>query len=260
MARTAEGAALTQAHRRQQVQIRAGALRDLTTLWRAVDPADLSRTIEPFARAASVMLRERNRESATLAGRYFRRFRDAEGVAGSAFSVFTPDPPPRDVVLAAVRGAALSGIINARRRGISVPAAARNGFVKASGSATSLVLRGSRETLLGATASDRASTGRWQRITDPDACAFCAMLASRGAVFVPGGGVSTSSDITFSAHGNCACQAEPAYEGTELPAASRRFREQWDEVTEGKSGKDALNAFRQAREGRTPPSEPDTGE
>lgn len=257
MARTPEGALLTQRHRSRQLAIRAAALRDLTRLWRAVDPLNLGDTIGPFAAASAVVVRARNRDSAAVAARYYEAFRRVEGVRG-ALSIVLGDAPPAEVAAGAVRGAGLAGIIRARQRGFSPQASASRGFRRAAGTTSNLVLSGARSVITEATASDRASTGRWQRITASDPCSFCAMLAARGPVFTAGGGVSTTSDITFAAHSACACMAEPAYEGTRLPPASERFRELWDESTPGLSGDDAMNAFRRAREGRPLEGDPIT--
>lgn len=246
MARTPEGQILTRQHRRRQVGIRATAIRDLTSLWRAVDPLDLGRTIGPFATAASVVVRARNRDSAAVAGRYFEAFRSAEGVGG-ALTVLLGEAPPSELAVGLLRGAGLAGIIRARRAGHSPQAAARNGFVATAGTASNLVLGGAREVITQATASDRASTGRWQRVTSGDPCAFCASLAARGPVF-------TAETADFQAHAACACVPEPAYEGTRLPPESEEFQAQWEqaqaEVDVSGTEDDALNAFRRLREGR----------
>ena len=96
-----------------------------------------------------------------------------------------------------LRGAALAGIINARRRGFSPTAAARNGFAKVSGSASGLVFGGSRLVLTEA-------TGKYRRVAGGSACDFCLMLEGRGAVY----SVRTAD---FTAHDHCACSAEPVF-------------------------------------------------
>lgn len=248
MARTSEGAALTRSHRRQQTALRAATLRDLMTLWRTVDPTDLSATIGRFAAAAAVLVRARHRDSAGLAARYFTAFRTAEGIGGRA-DVRLAEQLAAEAAVEALRGAALSGIIKARRAGFSPQAAAQNGLVKTSGQAASLVLNGSRETVIGSAARDSRAE-RWQRVTSDSPCAFCAMLASRGAVF------RAEASADFEAHDHCSCSVEVAYEGSQPPESSRRWAEQWKaaqrdaraagELKRG-TGNDALNAFRRAR-------------
>lgn len=139
MARTEGGAALTQAHRGAQLSLRAALLRDLLVLWRVVDPVDLAGTIGRFAGAAAVLVRARHRDSAGLAAGYLRRFREAEGIGGEAAPRMA-ESPLLGAVEGLVRGAGLSGIINARRAGFSPQAAARNGLVKVSGDAGRLMM------------------------------------------------------------------------------------------------------------------------
>jgi hypothetical protein len=143
----------------------------------------------------------------------------------------------------ALRATGLLGVLNARRAGQPIEMARQNGFVRLAGSATSLALGGGRNTILGAISADPARP-RWQRVTSGNACAFCAMLASRGAAF----GSERGAD--FQAHDHCSCSAEPAFAGSRLPPTSETFRRQWQDTTAGLSGTDALNAFRRTVEGR----------
>lgn len=242
MARTREGALLTERHRLLQVTLRAAALRDLLQLWSTVDPLNLSGTIAPFANAGAVVVRAGRKASAAAALRYFVDFRRLEGVPGQVV-VTLPAQPPAEQVEAGLRGAALSGVVKGRRRGLTPEASARNGFVNLSGTATGLVLGGGRETLLGAVKGDPAAQG-WQRVTDSSPCAFCRMVASRGAVFKDEAGAD------FKAHGGCGCGAEPYYEDSKPLPANERFRQEWDEATQGLSGDEALNAYRRRLEGR----------
>lgn len=217
MARTAAGARLTQEHRQSQLRVRAAALRDVTRLWRGVEPTDLVGTIDRFAAAAAVVARARNRQSAETAARYYDRFRRAEQVPEEA-SVVVAEPPEEGIAASVVRGAGLAGIVRARGRGFSPGAAARAGLKRVAGSTSGLVLSGARDTILASSLTDGQAGGRWQRVTSGDPCAFCTMIASRGPVFSADAG-------GFEAHDNCACMAEPAYDGTRLPAASERLRE-----------------------------------
>lgn len=178
-------------------------LRDLSTLWRAVDPTALTATFDRFAAPAAVLVRARHSESAGIAAGYYGAFRMAEGVPGTAVPLLAGALAP-EVVRSTLRSSGLGGIINARRAGQSAQAAAQNGLVRVSGSATSLVLDGARETILGSVKVDRARP-RWARTTDADPCDFCAMLASRGAVYL------SEETADFQAHDHCACMAEPAY-------------------------------------------------
>jgi hypothetical protein len=241
MARTAEGAVLTRRHYVAQLGVRAATSRDVMRLWGTVDPTNLTGTYDRFAQAATVLTRARHGTSAGVAAGYQEEFRKAEKVAGRAAVKLGPALTHADA-LNAIRGAGLSGIINDRRRGFSPQAAARNGLVKVLGTTTRLVLGGGRDTIMDSVAADPQVT-HWQRVTSGEPCAFCAMLATRGAAF------GAEESAGFEAHDHCSCSAEAAYEGSAMPLTSQRLASQWDNVTAGLSGDDALNAFRQSLAG-----------
>lgn len=237
MARTREGALLTERHRLLQVRLSASVVRDLFQLWSTVEPTNLAGTIEPFTKAGAVMVRAGRRASGAAAVRYYTDFRRLEGVKG-AVVVTLAEPPADEIVAGNLRGAGLAGVMRARQRGASVGQAHRNGFVKLAGSATGLVLGGGRDTLMGAIQGDPAAHG-WQRVTGGRTCAFCAMIASQGII------AADEAGAAFEAHDHCGCSAEPAFEGSSLLPGNVRHREAWDEATDGLSGGEALNAYRQ---------------
>jgi hypothetical protein len=186
------------------------------------------------------VIQARNQTSAAVAARYFETFRAAEGVRG-LMTIVAGGPPELELVAGLVRGAGIAGIVRSREAGFSTAASARNGFVRAAGTTSDLVLAGGRDVITQATATDAATGGRWQRVTSSKACSFCAALAAQGPRF-------DAESVRFEAHNHCACSAEPAYEDTELPPVSRRYREIWEESTQGLSGDEAMKAFRRAHE------------
>jgi hypothetical protein len=205
MAQTPEGLQLTSAQRAAQVALRARSLSGLLALWRVVDVTNLAETIDIFTQAAVILALNGSDESAAAAGRYYELFRRAEGVPGSAPG-FRIGRLPQQLVASELRGAALSGIINARRGGMSLVGAKNNGLVKVAGAFTKLVLSGGRMTVIGNVNRDRQALG-WQRVTSGDPCAFCRMLAGKGAVY------KTEKAASFETHGHCACTTEPFYRG-----------------------------------------------
>lgn len=80
----------------------------------------------------------------------------------------------------------------------------RRAQVLASGTAQRFIANASRNTITRSTLADPSAQG-WQR-TGSGACAFCAMLIGRGAVY-------RKSTVRFAAHDNCSCQAVPAWGG-----------------------------------------------
>ncbi|GAA1160874.1 hypothetical protein F4556_005191 [Kitasatospora gansuensis] len=122
----------------------------------------------------------------------------------------------------------------------------------AAGAADREVLRGGRELVKQATARDKRVIG-WARVTDLDPCAFCAMLASRGAVYksrdiavLAGGDVSNLDDLT-KYHDMCHCQIVPVYSRDGwMPEQSGGWRDLWSESTKGLSGQAARRSFDRA--------------
>lgn len=60
-----------------------------------------------------------------------------------------------------------------------------------------------RETVTENSEDDPESAG-WRRVARPNACAFCRMLADKGAIF-------TSATARFAAHKSCHCLAQPVF-------------------------------------------------
>nr|WSZ97266.1 hypothetical protein OH820_17820 [Streptomyces sp. NBC_00857] len=123
------------------------------------------------------------------------------------------------------------------------------------------VLRGGRDLLHRASAADQRTVG-WARVTDTNPCAWCAMLASRGAVYRSRDAAQIKGragrrlppvdpEDLEKYHDLCHCQVVPIYSRTDwLPEQGRTFRELWDQATEGQTGQDAINAYRRAIEAR----------
>jgi hypothetical protein len=188
-------------HRSRQLAVRASVLQVLMRLWRTIDVTRLADTVQPFADAASVVVGEGFTRSARTAAAFYLTSRPRGITRLDIPEVF---PAPSELNAARLRGAGLSGIVNGRRAGFSIQAAAQNGFVKVAGTASGLVLSGGRETMLQTARHDPAASGRWQRIAGPNSCPFCQMLADRGPVF-------SDDTADFSAHDHCGCAAEPEF-------------------------------------------------
>lgn len=103
-------------------------------------------------------------------------------------------------------------------------------------SASRLVLAGERDTVM-RTIEDSDEIVGWRRVTDADPCAFCALLASRGAVY-------SKTTVDFRAHDGDECTAEPLYEHEDEPESVLDLQEQWRQATAGTSGKASLRAWR----------------
>lgn len=127
-------------------------------------------------------------------------------------------------------------------------------------------------TILENAGRDRAARG-YARIPEPNACAFCAMLASRGAVYKAeragrrgktGDSFGTSNakftdhpDVlpsSIKVHDNCRCHPEPVFGAYEAPARVREAEATYKAASKAGGGRKAVTIrFRQMVEGRYHP-------
>lgn len=80
---------------------------------------------------------------------------------------------------------------------------------------------------------------RWIRKADSNACIFCKMLVSRGAVYL-------KDTARFRSHGNCGCSAVPVFKNYRIPEESLNAAKQFAEeqkMQENKLRKDRNNKY-----------------
>ena len=114
-----------------------------------------------------------------------------------------------------------------------------------------IVLDQSRTAIIDAVQDDREAIG-WARVTEPGACYFCAMLATRGAVY------KSRDTASFQAHrrypngtgGDCRCHVEPVFNAYEPSAQIRQWQADYKRLKKEKGGKLSLIEWRRAVEGR----------
>ena len=249
MASTPDGAALTELHRRRQLALRAATLRDLLTLWRAYDTDNPGATWPAVETALVALIQARWAVSAGLAAAYYTAFRAAEGVDGQA-AVVPTRTPPADTVGPPLR---LYGLIGARR----LVAAGRTDakdvtFTKLAGEVTRQTLDGGRATTLDALRSDPKALG-YLRVTAASPCAYCALLAARGPVYLTKerallhGGKARY-------HRSCGCTAEPVFTKDQpWPGRGREFERLYQQAKQRASAEGGATPdieFRRLIEGR----------
>lgn len=247
MARTDSGAALTDQHRQAQVAVRASALRDFLLLWPLWQGDDKS--FNALVIASVVLVRAYRQMSATLAAAYFDAFRKAEDPGGFASPILA-GPMDAELVTSSLHVTGRVMTDKALRAGKSPQEARKTALVRTSGAVTRHVLQGGRDTLVQSVGEDPRAQ-KWARVTTGTPCAFCAMIASRGAVFL---GEDTAE---FQAHDHCSCTVEPHYEGSAMHPDSKRWRDLYNQaqrearatgdLKRGTSN-DPLNAFRRSLE------------
>lgn len=208
----------------------------INSAWALLNPDDPA-TVEPFIQAMNALTTTFGRISAHEAAASYLKERTAAGVAGK----FTPRPASPanfDKVDASVRWA-----IKALW---SPNPDLENVKTNVLGVTEKNVLDAGRSTILNASKTDRKSKG-WARETEPECCAFCAMLATRGAVY------RSEDSGDFRAHDHCRCFAVPVFNIFDVPAHVQEWQQLYRESTQGVRGsKASIKAFRQAYDAKYP--------
>lgn len=230
-----------------------------------VDPLDLNESALRWIEFILPRLLASRARAERLALRYIMQFRRLELGSTEQFDPGLPTPIPLEAIRSSLW---FQGPIQVERSierlsGLEVsPEVDRAILQRAMDdtadkvAATTLrhVTNGNREAIREAVREDRRALG-YARVTRSSPCYFCAMLASRGPVYKSES--FEDSNRTFSgagiakAHDSCLCSLEPVYSRTaEWPGRGRSFADLWASSTGGKSGREAILAFRRAFEGR----------
>jgi hypothetical protein len=224
--------AITRQHRRELGLLTAVVTRRTTTLARTADPADIDAWWQQTGGRAEELTAAAAGSASQLGARYLVAHAAAEGVRLAA----TPALPGPQVIATALRVAAVVAFKLHQARTGDVEASLRTMATTLSGTAVRLTLNGQRDTVM-ATFAQREQIAGWQRVGGTRPCAFCAMLIGRGAVY-------SKTTVDFQAHDHDHCTPEPLYRRERDPPEVRRLAQQWEQVTAGASGKQALAAWR----------------
>ena len=242
MASTAEGARITDAKLAAQLAVARATQHSTALLWAVLDPADLDRTSDRWARAQLEVILAGRARSARTAVDYYRWYRLAE--IGEAPDL--PDPPhtPDRGTLEAIRTSLhVTGPVRVKTAvaaGRSTTDAMRHGLAGVTNATQRHVLNAGRDTDLFLMDADPKVT-RYARVTDGNACAFCGMLAGRGAVYL--------SDLTAGrkVHDGCGCGVEPVFEDTlwKPPRSTADWSARWYEYADNlpKGGRLSAKGF-----------------
>lgn len=223
MAATTAGARLTEAHRVAQARLGAQSVRALRATLLLLNPDALDATIERFLAAAVPIVTGQRATSARLAADYLEAFKKLELGSDAVLRAVLADMIPTEQVVTSLTVTGPVSIKRAMSRGVSLVKAAETAEVNVARAGMRLVLGGGRDTITETTQADRQAAG-WARATSGRPCAFCAMIAGRGAVF-------SERSVAFEAHDGCSCTAEPVFrEDAALPAGSERWARLWAEA------------------------------
>ncbi|WPO70205.1 hypothetical protein [Streptomyces sp. KN37] len=230
-------------YRSAQIGLTRLLVRDVRGLRRLILPQRLRESVPDWLTAMNTVIVQYTQVSAALAADFYGAQREAAGVAGS-FTVPLADPPPPEQTEASLRWAAKD--LWPRESDKASPAQLEPMDVrlvqaekKAEQVAQKLVTDTGRGTVREAVRQDRQATA-WARSAARGACAFCKMLAARGAVYEQG-------TAGFRAHDGCHCGVVPVFKGQrfELSPHAREWERIYREYAQGHSG-DQLRLFRRA--------------
>lgn len=136
--------------------------------------------------------------------------------------------------------------------------AMRAGQALSSRVAVRVAIDGGRNVVQRAVELDEEAIG-FARVLNVNPCYFCAMLASRGAVYKLNSFAASNQKFegegVAKTHDGCRCGMRPIYsEADGLDSTAEQLLQQWAEHTKGFGGQDAINAFRR---NYTPPEPPE---
>lgn len=195
--------------------------------------------------------------SATLAADFYDGERNAAGVPG-AFTVPLADPPPGEQVDSSMRWAtkdlwprdeAVATVAQQEPLDVRLEAA----MTKAAGATQKLVADRGRATLRQAVKSDPQAVA-YARAAALGACAFCRLMASRGAVYATAESAGRDANALFTGdasvvkfHNDCHCAIVPVFRGQrfELSPHAQEWDRLYREYAQGHPG-DQLRLFRRA--------------
>lgn len=241
MAATREAARLTETHRLAQARLGQISVRQVRSLWPLLDPDALDATFSRWLRTITPIVQAQRSASSQLAARYVSTFRTLElGLDAEPFVPALEGPASARALTTSMLVTGPVSIKSAIGRGIPVARAVEVAEARSARAAMRHVLDGGRQTIISSINADPNALG-WARATSGKPCHFCAMLASRGAVY------KSAARADFRPHDGCSCAPEALYRrDADLPPGSDEYARLWHESTRGLSGGDAINAFRKA--------------
>lgn len=292
MAHTAAGRKLTETHRKDQNTLAASLVDILKDIFLDVFRTDdIDGSSREFIRKALPIVLKARKLSNELATAYLDAFRrveirglvDHSELRGDLADPLTVDPkvlkmwvdldmvsedaldslPGAAQVAAALHSSGAAVAKGRIGRGESPEDAAQTAARAVAAKGVKLVMDGGRAPLEAEVRNRRHGAVGYARVVDADPCPFCAMLASRGAIYRSDSFDASNSlftgDNRFKVHDGCGCTLEPIYGRrlTDLPPGSAELVKQWAEVASGQP--DPFGAWRRWKASGTRPGEERAG-
>jgi hypothetical protein len=230
--------------RATQLQLRKQMLAQILRSWPALNFDHLDQTWPAWLEAMQQTLIGYHQQLAAQSSLLYRGTRQLE--VGDPGPTLLAAPPTEDWTRKAL-GYAAPGVWEQRMRaGDDRQQAEKTALVSTLGTSTRIALDGARQTVLDAAETDTNKV-RFFRVTDGDPCYFCALLASRGAVYRSA--FNAGDGNTY--HNDCGCTVGVTFKsGHKVDPVSQQAAEIYDTVSH-LSGKERINAFRRAWDART---------
>jgi hypothetical protein len=250
--------ALAENYRTHALTLRASYMRDMLALWPLLHSDEQGvddDTIAPWLRLGILLVHRYRGLSTLLSQQYVERARLIE--VGKPGPSMVPDPMPDEQIVRTLLYTGPGSVTRALERGSEPLAARRNALTLTLDASSMLVLNAGRDVVDKTVRADDAALG-WMRVTDNSPCSFCAMLASRGAVYKSRESAgAVSGGFTSTWHNGCGCQIVPVFStDPQIPQTSKDAEALWIKATRGLAGNEATKAYRRAVEGRSLPEDP----
>ena len=197
-----------------QAHISKATAQQVVRLWKRIDPTKMDRpaVIEFITGAIRQITSAYGELAAVAAAEFYDELREIGGFSGKA-AVPVAGRPSEEQLKAVVRWG-----IGPLWEETPRPDAALKRLV---GSTQRLSLQPGRQTIYQMAKRDRI---RYAHVPRGKTCAFCMMLASRGAVY-------TSQQPHY--HDRCDCVSTPIWSEDDLPDINRELNEEWQQATRG---------------------------
>lgn len=244
---------LADQHRAAQDQLRrALALRTLATWRRMMSVEGRVQLADAWLAAMLPLILSYRTRSEALARLQYGRARELGAPGAEPMPNADADELAEEALVASLVATGLAGLRDRLDNDVAPALAFERAGTEVVGAAARHALNGGRSYMKNAIAVDTVTVG-WYRVTRDGCCSFCAVLASRGAVYKEDS--FDESDPRFmgdgeeKVHDHCACTLAPIYRREDgVPDRNQEFSALWETSTRGYSGQDALNAFRRAYE------------
>jgi hypothetical protein len=231
-------ASITEAFRAQQAFLAAIAIRDILSIWGLLSLRDVRSSWPAVKVALASLIRDRFGMAGAAGNAYYLQVRSAAGVLEDVPILELPPALDEALITATLDSTGPYSLLARIKSGQQVTEAVQNTGVQLSGAASRLILNGARMAVLTAVQEDSKAVA-WMRVTAANPCSWCAMLASRGPIY------RTEASAGFKAHNNCRCVAQACFSAEDAEALrDNDLYQQWQQVTQGHSGKYALRAWR----------------